>query len=368
MMMDTERLLNTFLDLVRIPSPSGQEEAVAEAIAARLGALGIAVERDEVGNLIACVDGVGEPLLLTAHMDTVVPCEGVEPVVRGEGDARIVASAGDTILGADDKAGVAILLEVLAVLAEKELAHRPLELLFTVGEEKGLRGVQALDVGRLRATMGLGLDVAGVPGIIVVHAPSQDHWLAMVHGRAAHAGGNPEAGISAIQVAAEGIARMPLGRIDDETTANIGVIQGGRATNIIPDRVELYGEARSRDVAKLDKQIRAMSAALEESAAARGATVEIDVRRSYEGYRFSEDAPIVRLLSEAVRSVGIEPLLAPTGGGSDSNVLIARGIDVVQMAIGMQAVHTTDEQIAVADLETTARIVLACVTPLPPEG
>ena len=259
MMVGTERLLDTFLDLVRIPSPSGQEEAVAEAIAARLGALGIAVERDAVGNLIARVDGVGEPLLLTAHMDTVVPCEGVVPVVRGEGDARIVASAGDTILGADDKAGVAILLELLAVLAENELAHRPLELLFTVGEEKGLRGAKALDVGRFRATMGLGLDVAGVPGIMVVHAPYQDHWRAVVHGRAAHAGGNPEAGVSAIQVAAEGIAGMPLGRIDDETTANIGVIQGGRATNIIPDRVELDGEARSRDVTKLEKQIEAMS-------------------------------------------------------------------------------------------------------------
>lgn len=289
-------------------------------------------------------------------MDT-VPTERIVPVIR-EG---IVYSQGDTILGADDKAGLAIILEILTVLAEKDGPYRPVEVLFTVGEETGLRGAKAVDVSHFKAKMGLGLDAAGDPGAMIVHAPSQDPWQARVHGRAAHAGANPEAGINAILVAAEGIVHMPLGRIDAETTANIGIIRGRRATNVVPDLVELYGEARSRDEKKLEAQIRAMSDALQQSAQAHGATVDIQVSRSYKRYHFAEDAPIVRLLSKAMRSVGVEPLLVPTGGGSDSNVLIARGIDIIQMSLGMHAVHTNDEHIAIDDLETSARIVLACL-------
>ena len=275
-MIDRERLMQTFLELVVIPSPSGEEQVVAAAITRRLEALGLRVETDEAGNLLARVPGRGgdaaqEPLLVTAHMDTVVPCDPVSPVLR-EG---VIYSDGTSILGADDKAGVAAILEVLAALAESQVAHRPLEILFTVSEEKGLRGAKAFDVGRLRASMGIGLDAGGPQGTIVQSAPSQDSLAVEVHGRAAHAGARPEEGINAIRVAAEAIAAMPLGRIDDETTANIGTISGGRATNIIPDLVTLRGEARSRSQAKLAAQTKAMTQALENAATAHGATVDL---------------------------------------------------------------------------------------------
>ena len=356
-MIVADRLLATFLDLVRISSPSGQEGAVAQALMDRLRALGLASQRDEAGNVWAMLDGQGEPLLLTAHMDTVSPGENVRPVVRD----GVVYSDGTTVLGADDKSGVAIILEVLEALREAGAAHRPLDVLFTVAEETGLQGAKAFDTGRLRARLGVGLDAHGEQGTIVVQAPAQNAIHVRVHGRMAHAGVNPQDGINAIRVAAEAIAAMPLGRIDEETTANIGVISGGTATNIVPDLVSLRGEARSRQEAKLDQQTRRMVAALEERAAAHGATAEIDVRRAYSAFTLTEDDAVVGLVSDAMRTVGVEPLLLPSGGGSDANVLNAGGVPTVQISTGMEAVHTCDEHIAVADMAQAAEIVGACV-------
>ncbi|MFH1086864.1 MAG: M20/M25/M40 family metallo-hydrolase [Chloroflexota bacterium] len=356
-MLQRERLLDTFLELARIPSPPGGEAAVAEAIAARLARLGLPPQRDAAGNLLAHLSGAGEPLLLTAHMDTVVPCEGVRPVLRD----GVVYSDGSTVLGADDKSGIAAILEVLEALVAAGAPHCPLEVLFTVQEEVGLQGIKRFDASQLRAHMGLGLDAGGDVGSVVISAPSQDGLIARVHGRAAHAGISPEAGINAIVVAAEAITCMPLGRIDAETTANIGVIQGGAATNIVPELALVKGEARSLDEAKLDRQVAAMTAAFEASARAHGAAVEIEVERRYRTYRFEEEAPVIQRVARAMRAVGIEPLFLPTGGGSDANVLHAAGIPTVQIATGMAAVHTTAEHIAVDDLFAAARIVLACV-------
>ncbi|MGC9361107.1 MAG: M20/M25/M40 family metallo-hydrolase, partial [Anaerolineae bacterium] len=258
MRIDRDRLLDVFLDLVRIASPSRQEQEVASYIRAYLEDLGIAVESDQAGNLYAYMEGDGTPLAFTAHMDTVVPCEGVTPLVEN----GVVRSDGTTILGADDKSGVAAILEAVTALSEGSVVHRPLDLLFTVQEEIGLFGAKAVEVDRLRARMAIGLDAEGQQGTLVVSAPGQNSLEAVVHGKAAHAGVEPEKGVSAIRVAAEAIASMPLGRIDEETTANIGVISGGRATNIVPDRVEIKGEARSHDEAKLASQTEAMVAAL----------------------------------------------------------------------------------------------------------
>jgi tripeptide aminopeptidase len=355
-MIDADRLLGTFLDLVRIDSPSGREERVAEDLAMRLGGLGLSPERDEAGNLFATVAGEGEPLLLTAHMDTVSPGENVRPVVRD----GVVYSDGTTVLGADDKSGVAIILEVLEALGAAGAAHRPLDILFTVREETGLQGAKAFDRGRLRARLGVGLDAHGEQGTIVVQAPAQNALRVAVHGRMAHAGVNPQDGINAIRVAAEAIAAMPLGRIDAETTANIGLISGGTATNIVPDLVTLRGEARSRREESLEAQTRRMVAALEERAAAHGARAEVDVRRAYSAYTLTEGDEVVRLVGDAMRSVGVEPLLLPSGGGSDANVLNAEGVQTVQISTGMEAVHTCDEHIAVADMVQAAEIVWAC--------
>jgi tripeptide aminopeptidase len=360
-MIDRARLLGTFWGLVTIPSPSGEEAKVAEAITRRLEALGPSVETDEAGNLLARLAGqennaTEESLMITAHMDTVVPCDQVNPVMR-EG---VIYSDGTSILGADDKAGVAIILEVLAVLIESKMAHRPLEILFTVSEEKGLRGAKAFDVRRLRARMAIGLDAGGPQGAIVHSAPSQDSLAVEVHGRAAHAGVNPEGGIDAIRVAAEAIAAMPLGRIDAETTANIGVISGGRATNIVPDLVTLRGEARSRNRAKLEAQSKAMRQALEKAAAAHGATLDLQVKRMYDAYDLGADTPVICLVSAAMRGLGLEPRLVPTGGGSDGNVFNAAGLQMVQISVGMEEVHTLNEYVALDDMVTAAQVVLAC--------
>jgi tripeptide aminopeptidase len=357
-MIARNRLLETFLRLVRISSPSGAEAAVAQEIAEDLSALGLSAEQDDAGNLLVRLSGdAREPLLLTAHLDTVRPCEQVVPIVC---DGRIT-SDGRTILGADDKAGVAVILEVLRVLLEDALSHRPVDVLFTVREETGLEGAKACDPAWLRARMGIGLDSGGPQGTIIAAAPYEDVLDARIHGRAAHAGVNPEDGINAIVVAAEAITAMPLGRIDLETTANIGVIAGGLATNIIADLVTMQGEARSHERTKLASQTAAMVGALQQAAERHGATAEICVNRDYDGYRFDNDAPVVQLVSAAMRSLGLEPHLVATGGGSDANILNAAGISTVEISVGMADVHTCQESVVLSEMVSAAQVVLACL-------
>jgi len=354
------RLLDTFLDLVRIDSPSGEEAAIAQELAARLRDLGLGVELDKMNNVLAVLTGQGNPLLLAAHMDTVIPGKGIKPVVRD----GVVYSDGTTVLGGDDKSGVAVILEVLQTIVEGELPHPPLEVVLTVQEEVGLLGAKGLDKSRLRARMGISFDCGGAPGTLVVDTPTQNSVSAVIHGKAAHSGTRPEDGINAIAVAAEALVDMPLGRIDEETTANFGTIKGGTATNIVPDLVELRGEARSRQLAKLEVQTAAMVEALRAAAQRYGATVDVDVVRQYEGYTLAETDPIISVLVAACRAVGVEPDLVPTGGGSDANIFGAAGIQVANLSPGMSKVHTTEECIAVSDMVRCAEIALSCIQSL----
>lgn len=354
-MINRDRLVSTFLELVRIDSPSGQEEEIARHLTAELRSLGLTVERDTTGNIIARLTEEGQPILLNAHVDTVQPGRGVKPVIED----GVIKSDGSTILGADDKSGVVVILEVLRVLVEQDLAHPPLEVALTVSEEKGLKGAKGLDLTRLRAQEGIVLDSGGEIGTIVVSTPSQDKIRAVVHGKAAHAGVEPEKGINAILVAAEAITAMPLGRIDEETTANLGRIQGGTATNIVPDQAEIEGEARSRDERKLEAQVQAMTEALKKAANRHGATVEIDVQRSYSTFKLSEEDGIVRRAVAAARTLGLTPALVPSGGGSDANIFNAAGITTINISAGMEKVHTKEEQVAVADMVKCAEFLLA---------
>jgi len=349
------RLLNTFIELLRIDSPSGQEDAVMTELARRLTALGIPSERDATGNLIGRRAGVGDALILCAHVDHVVPCLGITPIVED----GIIHSDGRTILGGDDTSGVAIMLELAASLNERpaRFPAPPLELIFTVREEVGLGGSKGLDVSRLRARQAIILDMGGPIGSICVQGPSQNKINVVVHGRKSHAGTAPELGINAIRVAAEAIAAMPLGRIDPETTSNVGTIHGGEATNIIPDRVEMRLEARSLYDDKLARQTQAMVEALESAAARNGARLEMDVSPMYSAFRIPEDAPLVQQLSDATRAFGLEPLPMPTGGGSDANILNGRGIQSVAFSTGMDQVHTTGERIALRDMILCADIL-----------
>ncbi|OPZ81838.1 MAG: Carboxypeptidase G2 precursor [bacterium ADurb.Bin429] len=348
--INRERLLASFVELLHINATSRREGPIARHIEAILTELGASVRHDnageaiggEVGNLIARLDGgLDAPaLLLCAHLDTIEPTEAL--VLRREKGA--FASDGTTILGADDRAGVAAILEVVHALTEQGVPYPPLELVFTVAEEVGVMGSMALDTTGLTAAMGFVPDSSGAVGTIITRAPAQQKLEVTIHGKAAHAGMAPEQGISAITVAARAIAGMRQGRIDEETTANIGVIHGGKATNIIADTVQIEGEARSRDPRKLEEQVAHMVACFEAAAEETGAQAEITVLDVYPAFNLADDAPAVLAARVAATSLGIQPLTAATGGGSDANFLNARGIPTVILSSGYAQPHCTDER------------------------
>jgi tripeptide aminopeptidase len=370
--IDRARLTEEFLALARIPSPSRREARVAERLVETLEGLGARVEIDDagrriggdVGNVLARLPGTApgvEPLLLCAHMDTVVPCDAVRPVV----DGPVIRTDGTSVLGGDDKAAIAAIVEALRDVRERAVPHGPIEVLFTIAEESGLLGARHFDGGALTARRGLVLDCDGVDEL-VTRAPAAVAFRATVHGLEAHAGMFPEQGISAIRVAAEAIAAMRLGRVDPETTANLGLIEGGLATNIVPNRVLVRGEARSHDVARLEAQAAHMRQCLEEAAARHRVSVEgriqvarVDTRidRSYEALRVADDAPIVGLVSAAAAALGRRIRTRASGGGSDANVLAGRGFEVANLSCGMRAIHTVHEWVDVRDLVATAELL-----------
>ncbi|MDO8689292.1 MAG: M20/M25/M40 family metallo-hydrolase, partial [Dehalococcoidia bacterium] len=291
--MTGSRLLQVFLEMVRIDSPSGEESALARYLMDKLRATGLEPRTDAAGNVLASLKGTGPKLLLCAHMDNVPPCRGIKAVVEGDW----IRSDGSTILGADDKSGVSVLLEALEVLKEKDISHLPLEIAFTVREEVGLDGARALDTAAMGVAWGLVLDHGDPVETIVVAAPTQNSLDVVIHGRASHAGVSPELGISAIQAASQAIAALPLGRLDAETTANVGTIQGGAARNIVPDQVTVVAEARSHDEAKLAAQTAKIRSAFEAAAAKHGGTVEVNVQPSYSSFSISPDAPVLQKLN-----------------------------------------------------------------------
>jgi tripeptide aminopeptidase len=340
--------LPLFLELAAIPSPSGSEEAVAEHARAYLRDLGVLAETDEAGNLLARVPatgaGEGTAVFLCAHLDTVPPAGPIEPVVED----GVVRNAAGTILGADDKAAVAVMLEAVRLLLAEGRPHAGVELLFTTREETGLQGACAFDTTRLQARAGLVYDYAGPVGEIVVAAPSARTVDAVFTGRPAHAGINPEDGASAIAAAARAVSDLRLGRLDGETTANVGTIAGGSARNVVPSSCRLAAEARSRDGFAF-------------AAAVCDCEVETEVRDQYRGYRIGAADPALALARTALERCGIEPVEVEVGGGSDVNVFVERGLSCVNVANGMANIHSADEHIAVADLETMVGVTLAFV-------
>ena len=356
-------VLPLFLELAAIPSPSGQEEAVAERVHAYLRDLGAEVETDEAGNLrarLAATDGTregAEPVFLCAHLDTVPPTGALEPVVED----GVVRNAGGTILGADDKAAVAAILEAARLLLAEGRPHAGVELLFTTREETGLEGAFAFDVSRLQARLGVVYDYSGPVGEIVVAAPSGRTIDALFTGRPAHAGINPEDGRSAVLAAARAISDLRLGRIDGETTANVGLIHGGTALNCVPATCRVAAEARSRDERKLAELVQEMLDSFAFAATISECEIEAAVEDKYRGYRLAPDDPALLLARTALERAGFTPRDVEVGGGSDVNVFVERGLRCVNVANGMAKVHTAEEEIAVADLEATVAVTLALV-------
>src|SRR6266550_1443081 len=371
-----ERLKNFLIELIKIDSLSRKEYDVAMRLKREMEELGAKVFIDDagekvggnVGNLIAHfpgnVAGV-EPLLLSAHMDTVVPGEGIVPILDGD----ILRTDGRTVLGGDDKSGVAIICEVLRVIKENRIPCSAVDVVFTICEEAGLIGAKCLDVSNLRARMGLVLDSDSV-GFLFTKAPAANRMEFRVHGLEAHAGVCPEKGINAIKVAAEGIAQMQLGRIDHETTANIGVVEGGMAVNIVPNQVILRGEARSHSEEKLNRQTEHMKRCLEDAAARytleidgkrHNARIEAKIERDYDRMDVPESAPIVQLVHAAAKNLQLEVKTLATGGGCDANVLNQKGLVVANLSTGMREIHTVNEWLDLKDLYLSAQIVLEIV-------
>jgi len=366
-MINEKRLLDRFLKYVQIDSPTKYEREFADFLMKEMEKMGLEVYMDDAGekvgsnsgNVIGRLKGNtdGKTILFSAHMDTVSPGKGIKPVIKD----GVIYSDGTTVLGGDDKAGIAAILEAIETVIEKEIPHGDIEVVFSIYEEGGLFGAKNIDYTKLNAKTGFVLDSGGDPGQIILQGPAQNKIYAKFIGKEAHAGVAPENGISAIQMAAEAISNMKLLRIDYETTANIGVISGGEVTNIVTKEVKIEGEARSLSDEKLQKQTDHMVRCCEEAAKKFGGSVELNVEHTYGAFKVEEDAEIVQKVKEACRNIGLEPYTASSGGGSDTNILNANGIEAVNLGIGERKPHTVEEHLYIKDLENAARLVLEII-------
>lgn len=360
------RLVSTFLELAAIESPARHEGEVATYVRGYLEALGLEVEEDDAGERIPAGCGnltvrlpataPGTPIFLCSHLDTVALDDEVVPVVTDDGR---ITNERDAILGGDNKAAVAVMLELVREFVDQHGAaapHAGLEVVFTPCEEIGLLGAKLYDPSGLTARHGYVFDHANDIGKIVVQAPSQVSLRIVFSGRAAHSGIAPEQGRSAIRAAADAITRLQLGRIDEQTTANVGLIEGGTAVNIVPERCTIHAEARSLDHDRVSGLSQQMIATCADVAAEHGMDVQIDAVDEYRAYSFRDANPAVRHAAAALTAAGYEPQLVPCGGGSDANVFNANGKPCVNLCNGMRLIHTSDEYIEIADLQGMLRV------------
>ena len=377
MTINEERLAAVFTTLCEIDSPSKQEGRVAAYLKSVFSNMGAEVYEDDsaaatgsdCGNLFVRLPSGGldkDPVFFNCHMDTVLPATGVR--VRREGE--VFSSAGDTVLGSDDKAGIAALIEVMRTLQEKDIPYGPVEFVFTTCEEVGLLGVKALDPALIRARIGYALDSSGI-NRVVVGAPAANRITITVKGIAAHAGLNPEKGINAIHLASRAIARLKLGKLDSESTANIGVIQGGVAGNIIPETVVLQGEVRSHMVALLKKHTRRITTVFREeidnwsdpagTVSGRPA-VDINIVDDFPILHLDRKSAVIQRVEAAAAALGVELDYVTAGGGSDANIFNGYGLQCAILSTGMDKVHSTQETIKLSDMALTAQLILAILT------
>lgn len=367
-MINRKRMLDEFFELVQIKCSSGEERDVADLVKQRLEKLGLEVSEDKAGektggksgNLLAYLKGSvsGAPvIMLSAHLDCVEPCGGVKPQLKD----GVITSAGDTVLGADDKAGVAAIIEALRVINENKIQHGDVQVIFTVQEESGLVGSKNLDRDSLKADFGYALDSSGEPGKIIIKAPGENTLTVIIKGKTAHAGIAPEEGINAIVVAGKALAEVKQGRIDEETTANVGTIKGGQATNIVPDKVEIVSEVRSHNMDKLRKLTAETKETFENVAEANGAKAEVKIHADFVAYSLKEDSQVTVLAAKAVSILGLKPQVEPTGGGSDANVFNSHGIPTAVLGMGMTKVHTNEEYIKEEELYQGAELAVALI-------
>lgn len=367
-MISEDRLVRTFIDLARIESLSLNEKACAAAIKEMLVSIGMRVRTDNAhkkiggntGNLYGYLKGTrpGRPLLFSAHMDTVGPAANIKPVRQG----GYVVSKGATVLGADDKGGVAIILEMLRALKEDDELYPDIEVLFTVAEEIGLQGAKNIEPKYLKARTAFIFDSEGGAGAATSGSPFYNGVNCQVFGRTAHAGVEPEKGRSALLAAAEMVTRFKQGRLDKRTTANIGIFRSGGAKNIVADEAYFEGEIRSHDLKTLERHTKALRETVRTVAKKHGVKVELDVSREFNGFAMNEKDPDVRRLMEIMRGLRLRPKLAQSGGGSDANVLNSFGIRAFNLATGTKGLHTTEESLSIKDAVASAKLALKIAT------
>lgn len=364
-----QRLLDGFFELVTIDCPTGKEDEVAALLKEKLLSLGFEVSEDSAGEAIGgkannLFGFLASPLenpeqyptvLLSAHMDCVNPCEGIEPqLIDG-----IITSKGNTILGGDDKSGVIAIIEGIRRLQEEKLPFCNVQIVFTVAEEGGVNGSKHMDQSKIKADFGYVFDTEADPGRIVYTAPGVTRMKIRVHGKASHAGAAPEKGINAIVAAAKAIVLLPQGRIDEETTANVGTINGGVATNIVPDFVEISYEVRSRNAELLAKITQDVVNTIENTAKEYSATAEVEVNKNYGAFKLDTNSKVIEIAKNAAEKIGLPVILETSGGGSDANNFNNYNVPTVPLATGMMDVHTANEYIKAEHLEQSCQWVMA---------
>ncbi len=365
----SDPLVSLFMELARIGSPSGSEREIMDFLTARLRGIGLEAEESEpieahaaaAGNLLCRLQATapGTAIMLAAHVDTVASEKGALPLPVLENG--IIRSGSRAVLGADNKAAVAAMVYTLEKIAKEKIPHGGLELLLTVGEECGLRGAKSLDTAGLRASCGFCMDSTGPVGRIVTSSPSQKTIRAVFRGKAAHAGVEPERGRNAIAAAAAAVAGMKLGRIDADTTANVGIIKGGEAVNVVPDTCEIAGEARSHVDEKLEQQVAAMLDGVGFAATAASVDVEVAVVDEFRGFDIGPGHPAYDIAQQALDDIGLGAEPVSTGGGSDVNVFNLKGIPSVNLSAGMENVHSPAESISVESLHQCHQLLLAII-------
>lgn len=368
MYINTDRMISHMMKMIRMDSPTLKEKEVTDYLEAYLRERGAEIYRDNAhekfggssGNLLAFFKGTleGDPICFNAHLDTVEPGIGIEPVIKGD----YVVSAGDTILGADDKAGIASILEALEAARENKLPHRDIYLLFTPCEEKGMWGAKHFDYDKLPCKDIVSVDAGGEAGIIAVGGPAKYGIVATFTGKKAHAGIEPEKGINAINMAASAICSLQFGRLDHETTANVGRIEGGAATNIVTDSVYFTAEVRSRSMEKLVKQVGIIEEACKAAAERFGGSVSIEIDKSYPSLVLDQDSNIYKKVSAAFAAENIPVKPTVIGGGGDCNMMSHLGYNCAIISCGMYDVHTSDERLNISELTVTAKVLLKLMT------
>lgn len=367
-MLNEERLKNLFIELAKIQGLSKKESAVSSVLKTLLTNKGFIVSQDSVhqnfngqcGNIFVEIPGnlPGKAIMLNAHMDTVNTGGEVEPICKDDA----IYSAGSTILGADNRAGIAAIIEVIFTLKEQNIPHRSLLLIFTVAEEIGLLGSRYAKLNINKIDFGVVLDTSGPIGTIINKAPYHVQWKIKVHGKSAHAGIEPENGVNAIQLAAKLIEDLPSGRISENCTANIGRIIGGTSINIVAELVTILGEIRSTDKQKLKETLEDLKYICFRFSQTHGHNIQFTSERNSDGYSLSDNAVVIKSLSNAAKSCGLTPLIQESCGGSDANVFNMQGLETAVISCGMRKPHTTEEFIFVKDLIDSAKMVLSLVT------